>query len=85
MSRLRKRDRNMDIDLSGWEGLANAVILCACEDYRSARKKLGRNRDNKMATAMARDCEKFFRSDWFGALSDVDGSFLLSELRRETA
>ena len=85
MSRLRNRDRNMDIDLSGWEGLAHAIILQACEDYRLARKKLKRNPDNREAAALARNCEKFFRSDWFRALTDIDGNHVLSELRRETA
>ena len=85
MSRLRNRDRNMDIDLSGWEGLAHAIILQACEDYRLARKKLKRNPDNREAAALARNCEKFFRSEGFRTLTDLNGYVLLDKLRRETA
>ena len=32
---------------------------------------------------MVKDCEDFFRSDWFTALTDVDGEVLLRKLQEE--
>lgn len=66
-----------------YERLANAIILQAVKDYRTARKKLKRYPKNKDAKLMIEDCEKFFRSDWFGVLTSVDGQMLLRKLQEE--
>lgn len=66
-----------------YERLANAIILQAVKDYRTARKKLKRYPKNKDAKLMIEDCEKFFRSDWFTALTSVDGQMLLTKLQEE--
>ena len=46
-----------------YENLAQAVILQAVKDYRTARKKLKYHPKNKDAKLMIEDCERFFRSD----------------------
>lgn len=63
--------------------LANAIIIQAAKDYRSARKKLKKNRKNEEAKLMVEDLERFFRSDYFAALSDLDGPALLTKLEEE--
>lgn len=63
--------------------LANAIIVTAAKDYRTAIKKLKRNPKNKDAMAMAMECELFFRSDWYKALTTVDGEWLINKLRQE--
>ena len=63
--------------------LANAIIIQAATDYRSARKKLKKNRKNEEAQLMVEDLERFFRSDYFAALSDLDGPALLTKLEEE--
>lgn len=68
---------------SGYEGLANAIIIQACKDYRVARKKLRRNPRNRDAAALAEETERFFLSPWFGALTNVDGKFILQKLNEE--
>ena len=68
-----------------YETLANAVILQAFRDYRTARKKLKYHPKNKDAKLMIEDCERFFRSDWFEVLTDVDGRLILSRLKKEAA
>lgn len=66
-----------------WESLANAIILQAVKDYREARKKLKKRPKNEDAKLMISDCEAFFRSDWYKALTDVDGEMLIRKLREE--
>ena len=48
-----------------------------------ARKKLKKNRKNEEAKLMVEDLERFFRSDYFAALSDLDGPALLTKLEEE--
>lgn len=66
-----------------WENLANAIILQAVKDYREARKKLKKRPKNEDAKLMISDCEAFFRSDWYRALTDLDGEMLIRKLREE--
>ena len=66
-----------------WENLANAIILQAVKDYREARKKLKKRPKNEHAKLMVSDCEAFFRSEWFKALTNVNGERLLKKLREE--
>ena len=67
----------------GWQSLATAIITTAADDFRANRRKLHRNPDNKEAMKEIHELEKFFRSDWFCALSDVDGYYVLDQLRKE--
>ncbi len=69
--------------ISSEERIANAIILQAVKDYRNARKKLKKRPKNKDAKLMVEDCERFFCSDWFEALSEVDGKMLLRKLQEE--
>ena len=66
-----------------YEKLANAIIMQAVKDYRAANKKLKKQPTNKDAELMVLDTEKFFRSDWFTALTDVDGAVILRKLQEE--
>ena len=66
-----------------WESLANAIVLQAVKDYREARKKHRKRPKNEDAKLMIADCEAFFCSDWFAALTDIDGEALLRKLQEE--
>lgn len=66
-----------------YENLAQAVILQAVKDYRTARKELKYHPKNKDTKLMIEDCERFFRSDRFGVLTSVDGQMLLIKLQEE--
>lgn len=66
-----------------YENLAQAVILQAVKDYRTARKELKYHPKYKDTKLMIEDCERFFRSDWFGVLTSVDGQMLLIKLQEE--
>ena len=80
---IRNEDQNGDIFLNGWEALANSIVLVAADDFRKNRKKLLRNPDDPQASRAIRELEKFFRSRWFGLLSDVDGCYILDQLKAE--
>lgn len=69
--------------MNGYEQLANAVILQAVKDYRSALKRIKMNPANKSAMSDAMECERFFRSGWYSALTSVDGEYLINKLREE--
>lgn len=55
--------------------LAEAIILRAVKDYKKALKT-----DNRRTK---RECERFFRSEWFTVLTRLDGNMLIDRLRAE--
>ena len=66
-----------------YTGLANAIILQAVKDYRDALKKLSRGRANKDAEIKKQEILNFFRSDWFGVLTEIDPEMLIHKLDEE--
>ena len=68
---------------TGYERLANGIILQAVDDYRKTRKELKLNIHNHEAMIILKDCERFFRSEWFGVLTALDGKDLLSKFETE--
>lgn len=76
----------MQVDTSpidrAYEDLAIAIIESAVNDYRKALN--GRSCDGRKSPEyMVRELEKFFRSDYFGVLTKIDGEYLISRLRAE--
>ena len=68
---------------TGWEDLANAVILQAAEDYREVCRGLRKHPRSRRPLEQKRSLEYFFRSGWFKVLSAVDGRKLLEQIRKE--
>ena len=66
-----------------YEDLANAIILQAVKDYRIALKSLKANSRNRAAQAHKAEIERFFRSQWYSALTDVNGEMLIRSLQKE--
>lgn len=66
-----------------YQRLANTIILQAVKDYRSYKKALARRPNSNLAQAKVSKCEKFFLSDWFKVLTNVDGTFVLKRLEAE--
>ena len=66
-----------------YNALRDAIILRAVEDYRTALKILSRNPENKAALSMRQEVEEFFRSDWFGKLTDLNPELLITRLSAE--
>lgn len=74
--------RPQDLNLYGCQALATAVAKMAAEDWRKAvRHELKTGKIGPYN--VRRECERFFRSEWFKTLTGVDGDYVLQELRRE--
>lgn len=54
------------------ENLANAIILRAVADYRRTRDEW-----------LIREIERFFLSEWFGVLTNLNGADLIEALKKE--
>ena len=68
-----------------YEELANAIVLQAVKDYRDALKMLAQHPFNKKALGVKEEVERFFRSDWFFILTEVDPEMIISKLKAEVA
>jgi hypothetical protein len=62
----------------GYEDLANAIIIQAVDDYRGL---LGGAKSSVEVNQT--ELEKFFKSEWYRVLSDVDGESLMNRIRKE--
>ena len=58
--------------MTPYEELANAIVLQAVKDYRL-------NDDELELVSI----EHFFRSGWFGVLTQIDPEILITKLRKE--
>jgi hypothetical protein len=66
-----------------WQSLANAIVISAVKDYRAALRRLRRRPNSKTALMEIADLERFFRSDWYRMLTNVDGELLIQKLKEE--
>lgn len=64
-----------------YKELANAIILMAVKDYRKALKRLKRYPDSDKALRTKRECERFFRSEYFEILTNLNGRELEQKLK----
>ena len=64
-----------------YEDLANAIIVSAVEDYKRVTVHIKRNPGNKSAIAEKKRLEKFFHSEWYEMLTDLDASYLLRKVQ----
>ena len=67
-----------------YEALANAIIIQAVKDFRAAYKRHLIGPEDAKANRDIREITRFFCSQYFEALSDLDGPALLHQLMRET-
>ena len=68
---------------NNYEALANAIIVQAVKDFRPAYRRLKRHPNDRLAQDTVREITQFFCSDYFCALSDLDGPALLNRIIRE--
>ena len=74
---------NKNLAEDPYERLANAIILQAVSDYRTALKKIKAHPKNRQAIDEALEIERFFRSGWYQQLTNVDGEYLIKRLQDE--
>ena len=68
-----------------YENLANAIILCAVQDYRKTLRILSRFPFRREAIKEKNSILKFFRSGWFHTLTSIDPEYLIRNLDGEAA
>ena len=86
MSDRLKKEKTSEPAIRPWQKLVNAIVEQAVEDYRKAQARIKANpmiADH--AKVELRQLEQFFRSQWFEALTDVDGQLILSRLKEEVS
>ena len=69
--------------MDSYERLANAIVLQAAKDYRTALKRVARRPKDRDGLATKIECERFFRSGWFGILTGIDPEMLMRKLQME--
>lgn len=79
------------IDDDGAIQLIKAIVDRAERDYNASTKRIKRLQEKtdrksldklRLAKRMKADCERFFRSDYFQALTGVDGRLMLDRLEQ---
>ena len=70
-------------ELDPYQELSNAIVIMAAKDYQHALRIQRRNPDSQAARIKIDEIERFFRSDWYRLLTDVDGEILIKKLREE--
>ena len=73
----------MDLTIDNWEKLANRIVLTAAQDFRQEYKRYLRNPKSRDAANEIAKLVRFFTSDYYKALTSVDGEFLVKELKKE--
>lgn len=68
-----------------YQALANAIVKMAAEDYRTALKRLSKHPKDRDGLAVKNECERFFRSGWFGILTGLDPEVLIIKLQMEVS
>ncbi len=63
--------------------LANAIIVQAADDYRVSLRRLKLNRMSREFQMMKEECERFFQSEWFEVLTNLDGTTIMNRIRKE--
>lgn len=71
----------MNEELNPVQELCLAIVIQAAKDYREALKGKSVGRQPYYKTIV--EVEKFFRSQWFNVLSNLDGEVLIKRLREE--
>lgn len=64
-----------------YQALANAVVELAVKDYKTALKYHYKHPDKNEYAADVAELERFFRSGWYGTLTDLDGEYLMNGVR----
>ena len=64
-----------------YQALANAIVELAVKDYKQALKYHFKHPQNKEYTREVVSLEKFFRSGWYGMLTDLDAEYLMNGVR----
>ena len=65
-----------------YQALANAIVELAVKDYKTALKYHFRHPNRQEYENNVAELERFFRSGWYGMLTNLDGELLMAGVRR---
>ena len=65
-----------------YEKLAAAIVVQAAKDYKAALRQEARGKVTPSTQGTIIECERFFESQWFEALSDLDGPVLMERIKK---
>lgn len=68
-----------------YENLANAIIEQAVKDYSKVLRKLSLYPHKSLTQYKCRSIEQFFRSDYFGVLTNINPETLIARLNKEVS
>ena len=63
-----------------YEKMANAIILLAVKDFRTAHRRLKRHPNDKSTQGEIYSITRFFCSQYFNTLTTLDGPALLQRI-----
>lgn len=66
-----------------YEKLANAIIIRAVKDYRYALTRLKYHPLDRRWQMACDELERFFKSDWYSFLTDLDSTVIMEGVQRE--
>lgn len=66
-----------------YEKLANAIIIQAVKDYRAALHACRKSPSSHFARSQKETLERFFLSEWYLLLTDIDGEMVIERIRKE--
>lgn len=64
-----------------WEDLANGIIEQAADDYKKALKRIKKSKQLRAAQEI-HSLNRWFRSEWFSMLTQVDPEYLIQNLNK---
>lgn len=67
---------------TGAEALMHAIVRQAVSDWKKATRKLHKDWGDKDASKTQRECERFFRSQYFKDLTGVPNEIFMEKLWR---
>lgn len=67
---------------AGYDELANSIILTAAKDLRNSCKYHKKDAKRE-AIVNSQECYTFFFSEWFCALSSMDGPAIANMIKKE--
>lgn len=65
-----------------YENLRNAIVGQACRDYIKALRTQAKNPKNVFAQARIEECEKYFRSERYAAICNIDGEAIIEQCKK---
>lgn len=64
-----------------YENLANEIIISAVKDYKRALIRQRRRAESERARRDVEELEKFFFSEWYEVLTNLDPSYVIRKMK----